>query len=66
MNEYEDVIMNFMNEHKRISLPILERKMREQMEGWEYDRALSELIDTNKLDTKYENRIVFVVLGAAK
>lgn len=62
MNQIKDDIMVYMREQKIIQASMLKAKFRESSD---YDRALSSLIDDNKLEEKHINKIKMVRLGMA-
>lgn len=62
MEKTKDYIMNFMRENRRVQSAFLKVAFRHEPD---FDRALSSLIDDNKLEEKHENKIKFVMLGPA-
>jgi len=62
MNLLKDEIMNFMKEQKIIQSHMLKSKYKDKAD---YDRALSSLIDDNKLEEKHVSGIKMVRLGMA-
>jgi hypothetical protein len=62
MNQVKDEIMDYMKEQKSIQSDHLKVRFRHRSD---YERALSSLIDDNKLEEKHINGIKQVRLGMA-
>jgi len=62
MNKTKDAIMNYMKDTKTIQSFILKDLFRGDSD---YDKALSSLIDENKLEEKHVNGLKMIKLGMA-